>query len=1213
MADFQFFLNTQGLRGRTGAKGDDGFAPIISIGQNTLNTFTLMITTADGTFETPNLRGSIINNAGAGTYLRYDAETDSIYLSELQEATTDKIGGLVLATDEELAEGAGTGAITAGNLSDGIFGRLKAGDNIVLSRDEETDLITISSTASGGGGTSDYNELTNKPKLYGTEIVGDKKLSDFIELKAPLNESLGADYEKDVVIVNGNKTDDSLTLNTSWAPMFTDTSSASLPFNIDGDVTLNGNEFTPLSGVEMPYKVGDIIGVPGGTGADIALGNIREDGQFIFTHLLRVDGLGVSYINRAFMPVATKTNSSGTLKCTCDSTVTNELTTGQNFTDNCAYFQVRVEDGKMVAVFLKSVDGVFSNGVKVTSSNATTIANTEKLQRFSFGGVGSNVNLLSQFKLYRQPGLKLEECTDQSAFAGLTNMVNWKFPEDTTSISIKVDNDTVKIDGNGQLAVTDKVVKNNELNNYIKAGKDIEITKDELTNVLTIKNSAGAPFYKDLQGLPIFRNPLSKTFTVMAPLTGLSLSGDYVNVDTYTAWGQTLKGTSATSQYNFSIKKTYLSSYDTTKKTLKPKSYVAIPYSFGQIFTYDTGMGGAKALLANQQEDGTFEILGAICQSGDNLWYIGSNTDGAWGNDPIAFYGYRGSPVYQETPLPNDTVNMYQGFVQLIDNGDTVKAVMEYCYPYSVDGTKRSQCYVRTIDNATEVQKAQKVTHILISGFATNTNTWLKSSFGLYASDGKTLASDIPINSLSSYPNLFNIEESNETININCKVDGQTVVVDKNGNLSVGDDVMLKEQLYTQIVPGDNISITEDADTHKITISSTGGGGDTPIATTDVAGKVKPDGTTITVTEDGTITAVGGGGGTVDVYTKAETDNLLAAKQDTLVSGANIKTINGESVLGEGNLVVSGSSGVEYADSNTIVNSTVGSTTLGPYTATSGISVDTNTGIATMPTSGNPQVSLDFTPVEFAGHTFDIQVAFKVRGNAPLSGLAVVWQEEASYSNRTAPQLFIQTNGNLTFDIPNANGTGWLVGDAPTGVTVSGSDTVVARLICDGSKITSSVSKNGGDPVEATIYNGAYVRTGTVQFMYGETSTASSAFKETIEYVDLMNTYVKYDGEYIWQSTSSIKNALAVKISSETNNALIAKTTGLFVEKVNVSEIQSELVTTQGDVAALDADVSTLKTTTEEHTTSISSINTLITQLTDRIAALEAEINGGNA
>lgn len=41
--------------------------------------------------------------------------------------------------------------------------------------------------------------------------------------------------------------------------------------------------------------------------------------------------------------------------------------------------------------------------------------------------------------------------------------------------------------------------------------------------------------------------------------------------------------------------------------------------------------------------------------------------------------------------------------------------------------------------------------------------------------------------------------------------------------------------------------------------SGGGGGGDVPIATPTRAGKVKPDGTTITVTADGTISAVGGG------------------------------------------------------------------------------------------------------------------------------------------------------------------------------------------------------------------------------------------------------------------------------------------------------------------------------------------------------------------
>lgn len=43
-------------------------------------------------------------------------------------------------------------------------------------------------------------------------------------------------------------------------------------------------------------------------------------------------------------------------------------------------------------------------------------------------------------------------------------------------------------------------------------------------------------------------------------------------------------------------------------------------------------------------------------------------------------------------------------------------------------------------------------------------------------------------------------------------------------------------------------------------------------------------------------------GGSIDAYTKAETDDLLDAKQDTLVSGTNIKIVNGESLLGSGDL-----------------------------------------------------------------------------------------------------------------------------------------------------------------------------------------------------------------------------------------------------------------------------------------------------------------------
>lgn len=53
----------------------------------------------------------------------------------------------------------------------------------------------------------------------------------------------------------------------------------------------------------------------------------------------------------------------------------------------------------------------------------------------------------------------------------------------------------------------------------------------------------------------------------------------------------------------------------------------------------------------------------------------------------------------------------------------------------------------------------------------------------------------------------------------------------------------------------------------------------------------------------------GEGGDLSNYYTKQETNNLLNEKQDTLISGVNIKTINGESILGSGNIYIEGGSG----------------------------------------------------------------------------------------------------------------------------------------------------------------------------------------------------------------------------------------------------------------------------------------------------------------
>lgn len=66
-------------------------------------------------------------------------------------------------------------------------------------------------------------------------------------------------------------------------------------------------------------------------------------------------------------------------------------------------------------------------------------------------------------------------------------------------------------------------------------------------------------------------------------------------------------------------------------------------------------------------------------------------------------------------------------------------------------------------------------------------------------------------------------------------------------------------------------------------------------------------------------------------YTKTETDNAITSatstKQDTLVSGTNIKTINGETLLGEGNITIQGGSGSGKAiEAGTNISITTGET-----------------------------------------------------------------------------------------------------------------------------------------------------------------------------------------------------------------------------------------------------------------------------------------------
>jgi hypothetical protein len=91
----------------------------------------------------------------------------------------------------------------------------------------------------------------------------------------------------------------------------------------------------------------------------------------------------------------------------------------------------------------------------------------------------------------------------------------------------------------------------------------------------------------------------------------------------------------------------------------------------------------------------------------------------------------------------------------------------------------------------------------------------------------------------------------------------------------------------TKLTAGSNITLTDLTD-GTVRIDSTGGGGtgDVPIATTTIAGKVKPDGTTIAITDDGTISAVGGGSAPTNMVTTDTEQEISGQKTFTYLGSS---------------------------------------------------------------------------------------------------------------------------------------------------------------------------------------------------------------------------------------------------------------------------------------------------------------------------------------
>ena len=146
MADFQFYLNRQGVRGAKGVKGDKGDSPIVSVNKHTANEYVLQIDNPDGTqIITPNLVGQQIVVNTAGDYVKYDRNSNQFVTVELPSATGEEEGLIRLATDADYAERDEFSAVTPYGLVQHLPSLITvSADNLIrILYDEPTDSIVL--------------------------------------------------------------------------------------------------------------------------------------------------------------------------------------------------------------------------------------------------------------------------------------------------------------------------------------------------------------------------------------------------------------------------------------------------------------------------------------------------------------------------------------------------------------------------------------------------------------------------------------------------------------------------------------------------------------------------------------------------------------------------------------------------------------------------------------------------------------------------------------------------------------------------------------------------------------------------------------------------------------------------------------------------------------------------------------------------------------
>ena len=153
MTEFKYFLNRQGVRGPQGPQGEKGFSPDISVEKDTLSEYILRITNEGGYFLTTNLREH--KEDRGGTYIRYDRDTGVMYTGDADPASTDTLGVIRIAKDDDFVGKAEDAAVTPAQIQNYVTEKVDTVSQKVDTLDKTTVKLDGRQTITGSKYFSD--------------------------------------------------------------------------------------------------------------------------------------------------------------------------------------------------------------------------------------------------------------------------------------------------------------------------------------------------------------------------------------------------------------------------------------------------------------------------------------------------------------------------------------------------------------------------------------------------------------------------------------------------------------------------------------------------------------------------------------------------------------------------------------------------------------------------------------------------------------------------------------------------------------------------------------------------------------------------------------------------------------------------------------------------------------------------------------------------